>query len=234
MCLPPLILAGAALALGGAGLQYAGQQKADHAKLSAFNRERTRQHGFEQDQVAKFQDSLNSVGNLGSKDAQDAAAANRLSAFKAVTQDANPAATGYLPSTPSAPKIVADEGAQVGAKENATTGSLSQALANLGGFSDLKLGTDTAIGRNSQAIAQTGGFMRGSLDALQPEMDAAKQKGSGLRTLGSLAQSIGGAMLSGGMGGGGISAPDTNALVPFLSIPSSTHAMGSLPVNWAI
>jgi hypothetical protein len=91
-----------------------GQKKADHALNRAFNRERDRQHAFEQDQVAKFQDSLDSVGNMGSKEAQDAAEANRLAAFQAVTQDANPAATGYLPGSPAAPQIVADAGAAAG------------------------------------------------------------------------------------------------------------------------
>lgn len=201
MCLP-LAVIGALAAAGGMGMQYAGQKKADHALSRAFSAERGRQQAFQQDQIGAYKDSLDSVARMATPEAQDAAAANRLNAFKAVTLDANPAVTGYLPSAGSAPQIVADAGAAAGARENATTSKLSQALANMAGMGDLQFGTDINIGRNSQKIGQIGGFMRGSMDALQPELDAAKLKGQGLRTLGGLAQSIGMAMLSGRIGGG--------------------------------
>jgi hypothetical protein len=190
MCLPLAIIGGALMAAG-AGAQYFGQKKADHALTKTFNSERDRQHAFEADQVARFQDSLDGVKGMTDPAAQAAAASNRLNAFKAVTTDANPIATGYLPGVTSAPSIVKTAGERAGAKANAATASLSQALANMSGFGDLQLANNIDIGRNSQSIGQIGGFMRGSLDALQPELDAAKQKGGNLRMLGSLAQSIG-------------------------------------------
>jgi hypothetical protein len=53
-------------------------------------------------------------------------------------------------------------------------------------------------------------------------MDAAKQKGGTLRTLGGLAQSIGQAMLTGGMGGG-------NAMVGFGGDPTGMAGSGAAP-----
>jgi hypothetical protein len=222
MCLPVAALIGLGLMGAGAGAQYFGQKKADHALTKTFNREQDRQHAFQQDQVAKFQDSLNSVGNLADPAAQEAAAANRLAAFKNVTQDTNPVASGYLPTTSSAPQIVATAGERAGAKSAAATGSLAKALAAMSGFGDLQQKTNIDIGRNDQSIGQIGGFMRGSLGALQPEMDAAKTRGGNLRMLGGLAQSIGQAMLSGGMGGGGGGGftPSTVTLPKAIPLPS--------------
>lgn len=206
MCLPIAVLGGI-LAAAGAGAQYFGQKKADHALTKTFNTERARQQSFQQDQVARFKDSLSSVGNLADPNAQAAAAADRLAAFTGVTQDANPVASGYLPTAASAPQVVATAGGRAGAKSSAATATLARALANMSGFGDLQQRTNIDIGRNDQSIGQIGGFMRGSLDALQPELDAAKTRGGNLRMLGSLAQSIGTSMISGGLGGG-IPKPD--------------------------
>lgn len=228
MCLPAVALAAIATGLGGA-LQYAGQQKADHALTRTFNRERDRQHAFEQDQIGKFQDSLNSVGNLADPNAQAAAAATRDAVLEAATKNADPVVSGYLPSSASAPQIVATAGAKAGAKANAATSSLAKAIASMGGWSDLSQQNDINIGRNSQAISQIGGFARGSMDALQPEMDAAKRKGGNLRMLGGLAQSIGTAMLTAGAGGGGGFSPMAVDSVAPLSSMKLSGAFASLP-----
>lgn len=206
MCLPALAIAALATGIGGA-LSYAGQQKADHAMTRTFTRERERQKGFEADEIAKFQDSLNQAGNMADPNAQDAATAAREHVLSGVTKTADPAASGYLPSAGSAPTIVANAGAQAGAAANARTSQLAHALAALGGTQDVLQKTNIGIGRNSQEIGQIGGFKRGSLDVLQSEMDAAKQKGSTLRMLGGLAQSVGQMMLAGG-GGPAIPKPD--------------------------
>lgn len=223
MCLP-LAVIGGILAAAGSVAQYAGQKKADHALSATFNTERDRQHSFENDQVAKFKDSLSSVGNLADPTAQAAAAANRLSAFDSVTQNADPVASGYLPTVGSAPQIVATEGARAGAKSAAATGSLARALASMSGFGDLQQKTNIDIGRNDQSIGQIGGFMKGSLDALQPEMDAAKLKGGNLRMLGSLAQSIGSSMISGGLGGGGASGASIASTPGYASLANAHNA----------
>lgn len=212
MCLPPLLIAGAALALGGAGLNYMGQRKADHAMTRTFSRERSRQDAFEKDQIARFEDSLASTGNVADPAAMAAAAAAREKVSSAVTKSA---AGSYLPGSASANKIVADHKVVAGKAADGRTGSLAHALASLGGVGDLMQQNAINIGRNSGAIDQIGGFKRGSLDVLQSEMDAAKRKGSTLRTLGSLAQTIGSAMISGGAGGAPIGASSpSNFLIP--------------------
>lgn len=230
MCLPVLAIAGIAASLAGAGMQYLGQQKADHALNSTFNRERTRQKGFEADQVAKFQDSLNSTSGVADPAAQAAAAAARQHVLEGVTKSASPAAEGYLPGSSSAPQVVSSHAETAGHAADARTSSLAGALASLGGLNDLMQSNDIHIGRNSQEIGQIGGFKRGSLDVLQSEMDAAKQKGGTLRMLGGLAQSIGGMMLSGGLGGmggaGGAIVPTGGATAGFGSAIGSNMGGG--------
>lgn len=203
MCFPPLVLAGIALAAGGDGMNYIGQQKAQHAMTNTFNRERERQKGFEQEQVGKFQNSLDSTRQVTDPNAQAAAADKRTAFLSALTRSASPAAGGYaMPGSGNAPQMVATAADAAGAKADAQTAGLAKALGALGGMDDQMLTNNINIGRNSQDIGQIGGFARGSMDVLQSEMDAAKQKGATWRTLGGLAQSIGSAMLSGGIGGG--------------------------------
>lgn len=203
MCFPPAIIAGAALALGGMGMQYVGQRKADKAQSRTFTREQARQKQFQGEQNARFEDSLNSSRELTDPNAVADAVAARAASYAEAAKSAAPAAEGYLPGSSSAPSIVATAAQEAGAKADANTASLGQALAQLGGFGDQLQKTNIQIGRDSQTIDQIGGFKRGSMDVLQSELDAAKQKGQTLRTLGGLAQSIGQMALSGGMGGAG-------------------------------
>lgn len=207
MCLPVLAIAGIAASLAGAGMNYMGQRKAESAMNSTFNKERSRQKGFEAEQNAKFQDSLAETGKVTDPAEAAKAAAAREAALSAATKSAAPAAEGYLPGSGSAPAIVAEAGAKAGAKADAATANLAAALGRIGGVNDQMMHNNIAIARNSQAIDQLHGFKRGSLDVLSAEMEAAKRKGQTLRTLGSLAQTIGGAMSMGsGLAGSGAAA----------------------------
>lgn len=201
MCFDPVtmaIIGGVAMA-GGAGMQFMGQKKADNALNSTFNRERQRQKAFEAEQNAKFEDSLASTEAVTDPAKAAQAAAAREAALMAATKSAAPAAEGYLPGAGSAPAIVAKAGEQAGAKADAATANLAAALGRLGGVNDQLFQNNINIGRNSQAIDQLSGFRRNSLDALDAEMRAAQEKGKTLRALGSLAQTIGGAMLTSGI-----------------------------------
>lgn len=201
MCLPVLAIGAIASALG-MGMSYLGQQKADHALSSTFNREQARQKGMEKEQIEKFQDSLNSTSGVADPAAQAAAAARRDAILMGATKSAAPDKGGYLPGTTGATnQVVNTHAVQAGKAADAHTSGLAAALAAMGGMTDQLQDNSITLGRNSGDIDQIGGFKRGSLDVLQSEMDAAKQKGGTLRTLGGLAQSIGGMMMSGGLGG---------------------------------
>jgi hypothetical protein len=181
-------------------MQYMGQQKADHAMTSTFRREQDRQKAFQAEQNAAFQDSLGDAGTIADPAKQAAAAAVRNTALMAATKSAAPTAGAYLPGGSGGNPVVQTAGEVAGKRADAHTASLGQALASLGGLSDLFQRANIGIGRNAQTIDQAAGFARGSRDVLQSEMDAAKQKGGNLRMLGSLAQTIGG-MMAGGAGG---------------------------------
>lgn len=235
MCLPALALAGIALAAGGVGMKYFGEKKADHALTHTFNREHDRQKAFEQDQIAAFQDSLNGAKTLADPAAMAAAAARREAVLNSVTKSAAPAAAGYLPGSSSAPAIVNDHATAAGAKADAGTHSLAAAIASMGGMGDQFLNNDINTAHNSQTIGQIGGFRGGSLDVLQSEMEAAKQKGKTLRTLGSLAQTIGQSMLTGGIGGAGGLGPMAvnmggSAPLPFMSGGLTPELLSSLAI----
>jgi len=206
MCFPPLVAA--AIMAAGAGMKYFGEKKAEKASIRTFNAERARQRGFEDEQHGRFEDSLASTRKVFDPAEQAAAADARNAALIAATKSADPGAEGYLPGSSSAPAVVAAAAENAGAAANSRTAGLARALATLGGLTDQLQQNDIRIGRNGQIIGQLGGFKRGSLGVLQSELDAAKQKGRTLRTLGGLAQSIGQMAL---MGGGGAPAGATQA-----------------------
>jgi hypothetical protein len=143
------------------------------------------------------------------------------------TKSAAPGTAGaYLPGASGGNTVVNTAAQQAGATANKHTASLGAALAALGGMNDLFQKTDIDLAHNGQAIGQLGNFAAGSRSVLQSELDAAKQKGSTLRALGGLAQSIGGAMLGGGLGAGPINLGSVASEAPTfgVSLPGSLVA----------
>lgn len=199
MCFPHAIPI--AITLAGAGAQFIGQKRADKAREAAFAAEQLRQHSFDKEQNAHFDDSLDRARKLVDPQATQDAAAERNARYQAALQSAGDAGS-YLPGSDSAPQIVADTAASAGAASDAGAAGLGTALANLGGFDDALQETNIGLGRDAGAISQLAGFRRGSLEASQAELRAAAEKGKTLRTLGSLAQTIGQTWLAGSLGGG--------------------------------
>ena len=76
-----------------------------------------------------------------------------------------------------------------------------EALARLRSFSDVfaGLGRDTA--QDASQIGMLGGFKRGSQGVLPFELEAASQKGSGLRMLGDVLGGLGGLSMNAGLSG---------------------------------
>lgn len=230
MCLPVLALAGIGAAIGGTGLKFFGEKKAASAKERTFVKEQDRQKAFGVEQNARFQDSLAQTASVVDPAAVAKAAGAREAVLNAATHSAGPGADGYLPGSASAPSVVNDAAVRAGAASDAATSNLARTLAALGGTTDQLGTTDRGIGRNSMDIAQIGGFRRGSLDVLPAEMTAAAAKGKNLRAIGGLAQQIGMAMATSGVGGaasGGLS-PELMALGRTPLAMSASAARSSL------
>ncbi|MCL6741160.1 hypothetical protein LZ518_08455 [Sphingomonas sp. RB56-2] len=167
-----------------------------------FNAERRRQKAFDAEQQGRFEDSLNSAGDLTNADAIDAAAAANTAALNDVAVSAAPAAEGYLPGSSNAPSIVADAAAKAGATADNRTAAFATALGRLGGTTDQMLRNSIRTARNAQEVDRISSFRRGSMGVLDAEMQAAAQKGRTLKGLGSLMQQAGMAAISGGLGSG--------------------------------
>lgn len=227
MCFPLAIPL--ALAAAGSVMKYMGDKKADHALTHTFNKEQERQKAFQAEQNAAFQDSLGDAGTIADPAKQAAAAASRNAALMAATKSAAPVAGAPLPPASGGNPVIATAADAAGHRADAHTASLGQALASLGGLSDLFQQANIGIGRNAQNIDQVAGFARGSRDVLQSELDAAKQKGGNLRMLGGLAQTIGQMAMAGAGGGAGplpIGALSQGSLAP--GILASSPSMSQL------
>lgn len=198
MCGPWAPWAGAAL-FGLAGVaKYAGQKQADNARERTYNAEQRRQDAFTADQTARFQDSLAATKDVASDDGQAKAALARENTLASAIVPQSTAS--YMPGSSSAPAIVATAADKAGASSHEASVNLARAIAALGGTQDQMQTAGIKIGRNNQDIAQKGSFKAGSASVLDAELRAAAHKGEFLRAAGGLAQQIGLAALTAGLG----------------------------------
>lgn len=82
-------------------------------------------------------------------------------------------------------------------------GQQGRALAQMRSFGDFLGDTSRLQGRDASLVGQIGGFKRGSSNITPLELDAASQKGAGLRTLGDIMGGLGSIGLTAGLTGGG-------------------------------
>jgi len=215
MCIPLLPLALSGLA---GGLTFLGNKQAQNAQNRRLMAEKSRQTAFTNQQQGRFEDTLEHARDLQDPAEQERASAARNSALAAViAPQASPGA--YLPGSSSAPSVVKVASDRSSAARHVASSALAAALARLGGTGDQVLATNIASGRNASAINQIGSFKAGSASVLDAELQAAAQKGSFLRGLGSLAQQLGMAMAGAPEGlssAGGISDSILKAKSPFL------------------
>lgn len=217
MCLPAAI--GAALLVGGTGLKYLGERKAQRAQNRAAEEERARQEALTAQQQAAFADSLARSGDVADPAAMARAKDARESRLVAAIMQPGPA--DYLPGAGSAPQIVATEQEQQTGKQQAEAKGLAAALAAMSGTDDQLFDLGIGLGRNAQTISQRSRDKANSANVLQAELRAAAQKGAFLRGIGGLAQMVGGSSLGGslaGAGGGGGAAAGGNITVKPLDL----------------
>jgi hypothetical protein len=211
----PLALLALGAALTGGGI-YA-SSRAERQRIKARNNtlatERARQDEFAEKAAAQ---NAAARDRYRDAEAQQQAKATDLQALfrdapttaDGALADANVSAASVLPSATS-DILVREQGKQRDATE-AFTGQQADARARLRSFGDLFSDIGTATARDAGYIGQTNAARQGSANVLPYELEAANQKGAGLRLLGDVLKGLGSIALTGGMAGA-FSAPAATA-----------------------
>lgn len=197
MC-DPLTIAGAALSVGSTVANVAAANKAAKARNDALAAERIRQGTLDQEAQALNVQAQDRYTGFEAKREEKAAALGDYFAPPAENSEANNAAAA-LPS--GANSIVTREMAKQSDEARAFTDQQGAALASLRSFGDMLGDTSRMQGRDASLVGQIGGFKRGSSNVVPLELEAAAQKGQGLRVLGDILGGIGGISLNAGLTG---------------------------------
>lgn len=222
MC-DPMTLTGLALAAGSTVANTLAANKAANAREDVLAAERIRQNQLDREAAALNDTSRDRYAGTQEK---QAAKARDLEAFFTgpnTAGEANDAAATVSPSDTS--DVTVREMAKQTGNADAFTGQQAQRLATMRSFGDL-LGDNARLqAQDASMVGQIGGFKRGSSNVTPLELDAASQKGQGLRLLGDLLGGAGslatGYGLTRGAPGGGT--------VPILG--GRTAAAGAAPAT---
>lgn len=196
MC-DPLTIAGLALTAGSTVANTMANNQAAKARNSALTAERIRQGGLDREAEALNLQSQGLYENAGEK--QDAKR-QELGEYLTAQQTPEPAASEALPTAASSNITVQEENKQRG-KARESTNQNAANLANLRSFGEYLAGAGRLQARDASQIGQIGGFKQGSSGTLNYELDAASQKGAGLRTLGDIMGGVGGIATGAGLSG---------------------------------
>lgn len=197
MC-DPLTIAGAALSVGSTVANAAGARKAAKARDSALAAERIRQGGLDREAQALNATSQDRYTDADAKTADKAKTLGDYFTTEApVSEGANVGAASVMPTATN--DIVTREVAKRSGEAKAFTDQQGNALASMRAFGDVLGDTGRLQARDASQIGQIGGFKRGSADVLPLELDAAAQKGAGMRLLSDILGGIGGISLNAGL-----------------------------------
>lgn len=200
MC-DPLTIAGAALSVGSTVANAAAANKAAKAREQTLAAERIRQGALDQEAQALNARAQDRFEGAAAKTEEKKQALGDYFAQPVENSEANNAAAA-LPA--GANSIVTREMAKKAGEAKAFTDQQGQALASLRAFGDMLGETSRLQARDAGEVGQIGGFKRGSSNVMPLELDAAAQKGAGLRLLGDVLGGIGGVSLNAGLTGGSL------------------------------
>lgn len=161
--------------------------------------ERMRQNRLDQEAAALNTQSQDRYKDFEGQ--QDEKAAS-LSAFFTGQSTSEPNAAAALPTSGSN-ITVQEEGKQRGQARDFTN-KTGAALGNLRAFGDVVGGIGRDQARDANLIGQIGGFKAGSSGVLPFELEAAQEKGAGLRLFGDILNGMGKVATAGGLSGKGI------------------------------
>lgn len=198
MC-DPLTIASVALTVGSTVANNAANNQAASARSSALSAERTRQGALDQEAEALSTRSQDRFQNVEGQREEKATSLGDYFAQPQTAGAANEAAA--LPQ--SSNSIVTREMNRKSDEAQDYVGRQGQALAEMRSFGDFLGDTSRMQGRDASMIGQIGGFKRGSSNMVPLELDAASQKGAGMRMLGDIMGGLGSIGMSAGLTGGG-------------------------------
>jgi len=227
----PLTIAGIALTAGSTVANTVAQGKVTKARDDALAAERIRQGGLDQEAAALNTQSQDLYQDFGG---QQDAAATKLGDYFAGQTAAEPTTAEALPTSGS--NVTVQEEKKQRDKARTETNASGAALGSLRAFGDVLGTAGREQARDASLIGQIGGFKTGSSGVLPLELDAASQKGGGLKLLGDVLGGFGGVATSAGLSGKGVfgigAAPAANAVTkiaaPVASASSSGLRLGSL------
>jgi len=228
MCNP--VIFALALTAAGSAAQAAGARKAAKAMAGARTAESIRQKGFQDQANAVVDDSLNKSGKDATDKGMADAAAQRAAASDAAVADvrAPREATGTnLAGDQTANAVMASEGDVAAAKNLGYATQQGRAKANLLSFNDVTFNNAINNVKAGQKLNTVGNFMRGSSNVLPIELEAASQKGEGLKTLGTML-STAGSVVGMGAGAGWWDAAPEVAATPSLITAAPVQAPGQM------
>ncbi|AAK89566.1 hypothetical protein EN41_19905 [Agrobacterium tumefaciens] len=193
MC-DPLTIAGVALTAGSTVANSMAASKVARARDDAMAAERIRQNGLDQEAQALNAQSQDRYQDFSG---QEEKAASKLADYFTGQQVAEPSAEAALPT--SANNVVVNEEQKQRAKARDFTDKTGTALGRLRAFGDV-LGENSRLqARDAGQIGQIGGFKRGSSNVTAYELDAANQKGNGLKLFGDVLSGLGGIGVNAGL-----------------------------------
>lgn len=198
MC-DPLTIAGLALTAGSTVAGMQAQRQVEGARATALQNEQMRQDTLDREAAALNEASRDRYKNFqGEQQERAKSLGDYLVGEQAVGQAAPVDAPAETMPT-SASNIVTQEQAKQSAKAKAFTDQQGQALGAMRSFGDLLGETSRATARDAGYLNQTLGFKKGWAGVLPYELEAANQKGAGLRMLGDIMGGLGSVGISAGL-----------------------------------
>lgn len=194
------------------------------ARDNALAAERIRQRGLDQEAQALNARAQDRFEGFEGKQGETATKLGDYLATADVQPDvANAQAASAMPTTQN--NIVTREMAKKAGDAKRFTDRQAESLGNLRSFGDLLGDTSRMQGRDASLIGQIGGFKRGSSNVLPLELEAAMQKGGGLRLLGDILGGLGSiGMTSALTGGGGLAGLFGGGAAPMSALTTAQGA----------
>lgn len=197
----PLLGLGALLTVGSTLANASAARQQAKARDRSLAAERIRQRGLDQEAAAlnvrsqdRFKDAEGQTQERATALGDYFAPKEAASAMPSV---ANALAGSVMPSASN--DVVTREMQKQSGEARRFTDQQGQALGQLRAFGDVLGDTSRLQARDASEVGQIGGFKRGSSNILPLELDAAAQKGGGMRFLGDLLGGVGGVMLNAGI-----------------------------------
>lgn len=222
MC-TPILLAGAALAVGSAVANTVATNQQTSARNDVLAAERIRQNSYNAETTALNNQSRDRFVNFVPQQQQRAAQLGDILATR-VTPDPNTTTGTVLPSSTSS--VVNQEQGKQEAKGQAYVDQQGAALANMRSFGDLLGEISTKQARDAGQIGQIGGFKQASNNVVPLELDNASHAGDMTKFIADILAGTGDLAISGGAGAPGGNWWTNNLFAPKAAVAGADIAGG--------